>query len=412
MATPHVTGALALLLGREPSLTYLQAIERLYLSGVDRSSLRETISGVPLVRTQRTANVGRMLYNEVAPLPIVPPGELPCGYEMQAANLIGGGEVDTAADQAPIINSSDEGNFYEVVLPFSFPFFRESISTIWVSPNGVVHTKAPTSLDYNIGSRAPLNSIAALQTDLIPRTAEQGVRVATAADRVTILWRQQHYTFRDEGEIFVRLTIRSDGTISSSVHFGQDGLATALRHKVIGDPFVSPEAPAIALVGTTGPLTSFSSLLSLASAQRQLISSSQDPLALGITMVNTCSSQPPQQGDPSPVPEVLSLSIKRGRTTMRATPITLELRGVGTGSVPVSFKINNRACSGSFNAALTDGVADLVAAVPDGVGALRVEASSVRSGTRFKVRSLAASRLAHRRLCTKLLASVAEAAVQ
>ena len=58
MATPHVTGALALLFGQHPEFTPEQAIDRLLKSGNGTPSL------VTTTRSQRRIDVGRMMYGE------------------------------------------------------------------------------------------------------------------------------------------------------------------------------------------------------------------------------------------------------------------------------------------------------------------------------------------------------------
>lgn len=402
MATPHVSGALALLLGREPGLSYSQAIQRLYLSGTGRASLVDAGTGAPLVATQRALNVARMVRNQVAPLPTPPASKVPCGYEFQVANLLVAGEVDTAADNAPIVNQTDEASFYQVDLPFAFPFFRDSISRIWLSPNGLVYTKAPVGLDYLVGAKAPKNSIAALQADLIPRAVDQGVRVAVAADKVTVMWKSEHYSYPGQGIITARLTIKSDGTFSSSAHFGADGQAAQLKSLILGNPYASPPTEPVALVGTTGVLASFSSSVNLAEEQRGLTSSSSDPLALGVTMTNACSAQtPPQNGDPAPV--VATIRITKTGSGRLSVPVDIAFQGEGTGNVPLTFRLNDRSCRGSASVDLRSGSATLRARVPVGVRVLSASAASALGSRRFRWSMLQGARSSNASLCSRLL---------
>ena len=427
MATPHVAGALALLLGYQPSLSYLQAIDRVYLSGLNRTSLVDSLSGVPLVRTQRALNVGRMLYGEVEPIPTLPPILQPCGYDFTNTNLLAGGEVDTAADNAPIVNQTDEGSFWQVNLPFSFPFFRDSFSTIWLSPNGLVYTHVPTTVDYQPGSRAPKGSIAALQTDLTPRVSDQGVRVAVGSDRVTVMWRSEHYNYPGQGVITARLTIFANGDIRSSVHFGADGSATALKNTILGNPFSSPTTAAKALVGLTGASPNFSSTVNLAAAQQALIPSSSSPLALGVSMASNCgaSSPPPESGgdpepsptpdpdpppeqtpDPSPIPEVASMAISKGGRATGETPISVSMRGTGTGTVSVAVEINDTLCQQTFSASLVSGRGRFLARVPNGVRKLTLTSPPATASSRFRVEPVRSRRPALPQLCRQFARSV------
>lgn len=404
MATPHVAGALALLFSHEPTLTYREAIDRLYLAGAERPSLQNSLTGVPLVRTQRTVHAARMLLNQTSPLPTPPADLAGCDYEFNGENLLSSGEADQAADQAPIINQSDEGDFYRVQLPFSFPFFRESIDTIWVSPNGVVHTKAPSAFDYSVGSRPPRNSIAALQADLTPRGIDQGARVAVAPDKVTVMWRSEHYNHPGEGVIIIRLTIKSDGTFYSSVHFGEDGSLLSLQRQILGDPFAAPSTPAVSLIGVGGATTSFSSKLDLELTQLSLLSPAAPSLALRTTMANGCSAGPPQSGDPNP--EVLTIELAKGRQTVRWTPLTITFTGTGSGEVPVLFRVNNVDCSPSATVTLSEGDGRLLTFVPDGVRRLTVQASASVARTRIQPRSRRTETLAARGLCRRILRNV------
>lgn len=405
MATPHVAGALALLLGREPGLTHLQAIDRLYLSGSHRASLVDSSSGTPLVRTQRALNVARMLHNEVAALPTPPASQIPCSYDFQSANLLAGGDVDTAADEAAIVNQTDEGNFVQVALPFSFPFFRESVDSIWLSPNGLVYTKSPVNLDYIVTAKAPKNSIAAFQADLTPRAADQGVRVAVASDKVTVMWRSEHYSFPGQGTITVRLTIRADGTFSSSTYFGADGLSSALKAQILGDPFATPATDPRSLIGATGALNTFSSALDLAATQTSLTSSAAEPLALGVGMSSNCAAAPPpQEGDSEPL--VDGVTIKKTGSGRLSVPVQIRFSGSGSGPVAVAILVNSRTCQANAAVQLSEGVGRLRVRVPAGVRSLKALTASAGDTARFRWSSGAGASTSHASRCSRLLRTI------
>lgn len=362
---------------------------------------------MPLVRTQRTLNVARMLYKEASPLPTPIAGSEPCRYDLQFTNLINAGDVDTSADEAPIINQVDEGEFYSVDLPFTLPFFRTSTNKIWISPNGTVYSKEPTGFDYRISARAPMNSIAGLHTDLIPRAADQGVRVQVALERVTIMWRSEHYNFPGQGVITLRTTIFKSGAISTSVFFEGADSGLTLRAKVLGNPFSSPQVEPVGVVGITGsPISTFSSTANLFTVQQGLISSSSELLALGGSMSSLCSVNPPDPSDDDPLITVSSINLRKGRRGPNAIRLNIGLEGTGTGSVPVTFAINDVTCNGEIAAQLVNGSKKLSAKVPNRVARLVVRASEVEARARFNVSSSAPSTARIARLCTKLLNSV------
>jgi hypothetical protein len=346
-----------------------------------------------------------MLYNETAPLPTPPADQMPCGYDFQPANLLVGGEVDTSADEAPIVNQTDEGSFYQVDLPFSFPFFRESVNRIWLSPNGVVYTRVPTGLDYVVSAKAPKNSIAALQADLIPRAVDQGVRVAVGENKVTVMWRSEHYGLPGQGLITVRLTIRADGTFSSSAHFGPDGLNSALKSQILGDPFSATPTDSRSLVGATGALSTFFSVLDLAAAQSALTSSSGDPLALGVGMATNCDgAPPPQDGDPEPV--VTNVLISKTGPGRLSVPAQVIFYGTGSGSIPVTLRVNTRTCRGAASVNLSNGAARIRMRVPAGVRNLTATASGVSDTYRFRWSSGAGAGTSDSSRCARLLRSI------
>lgn len=408
MATPHVSGALALLLGRNPGLSYLQAINTMYLSGRYRASLVETSGGLPLVRTQRVINAGRMMFNETVPLPTPPAALQPCGYDFRASNLLTSGTVDTSADNGLLVNQSDEGNFYKVDLPFSFPYFRESVNAIWVSPNGLVYMQQPSLIDYQHGIRAPKNSIAVLQTDLVPRDTTQGVRVAVGADKVTVMWRTEHYSYPGQGVIVARLTLNSSGVIATSLHFGDDGNLSDLRAKVLGDPFAAPAVEPMALMGLSGLASMFSSTVDLATSQRALISAAQEPLALGVEMTTNCKTIPPTDRGDREGPVVSWITIFKEPKRRKEIPINVVFGATGTGAIPVRFSINNVACRRTIKVPLRSGIGRMTARIPRGVQSFGVSSGAVSKKTAFASNPPGRTKYTNRELCELTLQTIAK----
>jgi|GEM_PF-1277894 len=218
MATPHVSGSLALLLAAEPGLSNDALTERLYASGVPLSSLNG------LVRTGRMLNVGRMVNNETQPLPQPTPEVPSCDYAVSAISA----PPDTSADAGQVIFAgADEYNYKTVNLPFSFSFDGNEFDTVTVSPNGVLYmgTRALTTMDYQNSRQAPLNSIAALQTDLVST-----VRVVAGTDSATFFWSGYYYSHAQAGTAEVRLRISAQGTIQEWVSFTDEGVERLVQN--------------------------------------------------------------------------------------------------------------------------------------------------------------------------------------
>ena len=211
MATPHVTGALALLISNEPNISEDEAITRLYQGGVGLNSLSGKIwSG-------RTLNVNRMLRNLGSP--VLPPSGIECEYEMEAITY----DPPRDADLKTPVMQADEYNFYKLDLPFDFPYFGKTVSSVWISPNGVVYVseERPNQMDYAPEDKAELKTIAALQTDLFAAEDPLGVRVFSNGDRAVIAWKVKHYAKRSnaDADVEIHLELHKSGRVYNYVSF-------------------------------------------------------------------------------------------------------------------------------------------------------------------------------------------------
>ena len=226
MATPYVTGAMALLLGYDKSLNASDAINRLYSTGRDAETLVGTI------RTERIVDVKRLIENSTTPLPEMPT----CSYNENNINF----DDSNPAKNTNILLQADEYSMLVADLPFEFPFYGENYSTINVSPNGVVYFGyKPTSWDYQNKLQAPSNSIAAFHTDLIATSNPYGVRLYTSREKAVIYWEAKAYGLRDlegnYGDVYVKLVLYPDGLIEDYVSFyDMDTIDYVSRRYTIG----------------------------------------------------------------------------------------------------------------------------------------------------------------------------------
>jgi hypothetical protein len=406
MATPHASGALGLLFAAEPGLSLEQAIERLYETGRHTASLVNA-NGDVLVRTRRVVDAGRLLLNQREPLPPADDGLPACGYDFETKNLAKGGGIDTSADTKPIVNQNDEGGYYRVNLPFEFPFFRTKTSTLYVSPNGVVYLNEPTASDYQIAQRAPNNSIAAFQSDLIPRAAKQGVRVATHSDRVTVAWSSEHYALLGSGPVTVRLTLFKSGVIHDSISFDSTTNPVQMSRFLLGNPFSTPTGTPLGLVGVAATSSRLSSTLDLAATQMQLVDSESDPLNLGVAMLPNCF-----QVESGGTVEPVSVSKLRVRLARDRKSVSLDVSGVGTGKVSMTATVNGVACSQAAWTSLSSGKGSHRLPVPRGVGRVSFKAGAARAGTSVSPVRRRTSKQEHLRLCSRVLKPILSATAQ
>ncbi len=226
MATPHVSGVAALYLSNHPNASVAEVKAAIIGGG------RELASLVGLTSTGRTVDAQRAVLDISVPVQ-APAAECPYDISQQPYS------VDTASDRKRAVVTSDEEGFYRVSLPFSFPFEGQFRESMYLSPNGVVYFGSrPTAWDNRNQSTAPVNSIAALHTDLYPDpevASGLGVRVATSGSKVTVSWKARVYDRQSESEqVIVRLTLFPSGVIDIGYSISSAGLRTALATATIG----------------------------------------------------------------------------------------------------------------------------------------------------------------------------------
>ena len=373
MATPHVVGALALLLGHEPNLSADAAIARLLASGTTLSSLQGVVS------TSRMLNAAQLLSNTTAP--ISDPVAIPtCDY---AAAAIGFNPDRSADDQSPIMSSVDEYGFTTVTLPFSFPFYGQQLNSVTVSPNGVIYARgAPSQMDYQNSATAPQNAIAALHTDLTFDQSGLGVRVASASDRVTIQWYGRNYR-QPSGWIKVWATLYADGSIDSSVEFSDSSIERIIQ-----------AASTIAVSGSS-------------SAQAVTFAYNSKAIASGsaVRFSPLCGAES--------TPSAASISKIRVRSAVKGMPggllergkgFLVNLIGSGNGALPLNFGVDGKMCNEAATFSMTNGRAELRGRLARDVGAHSISFTSQGVSARAKINGSARklSTRAVSNLCARL----------
>ena len=389
MATPHVSGALALLLSANAGMNAASAIQRTYESAVPRA----TLQGV--VKTGRSLNASRALRNQTNPVPEPTPAPLPCEYSMEEIAYA----PDYSADSAPIINQTDEFGFASVNLPFSFPFHRDSVSQVTASPNGVLYTKAaPTSMDYKNAAIAPEHSIAALHTDLKATANPYGVRYAGSSNKAVFIWRSQVYAYEELGDAEVRTVLYPSGIIDVFVTFTTEALREVVRKK--------------ATIGLTWEGSD--------SAATYAHNSTKIKRGTAVRFTPACTNTPPAGASLS---TLTSQGVTvRGKLRKRVRPrqyAMVQGFGSGTGARPLSVGFDGIQCEGTLDFSIQDGYGELFLKVPPAArGYKRIQFSSGELTTAVRIKRKNHQRVYRkkfrkansrrfRKSCTRLLASVA-----
>lgn len=338
MATPHVAGAMALLLGANAGMNAAQAVQRLYDSGVPLSSL----TGV--VRTGRMLHLSRLMRNETAPIPAPTPTPPPCGYAAASIPF----SSDAAVENAPILIQGDELNFQQVDLPFSFPFSGAEQSAITISPNGLVYVaRSPQTMDYQNGDKAPISSIAALHADLI-MDGSLGARVLVESNKVSVYWLAEHYSMRGKGQIGVRAVIHQSGTIETFLSFSNAEIQNFMQAR--------------ATMGVTGPSDAYSRTFAYNNGQ---IRNGQ---AVQYTPVCGSNSQPGQALTLKGINVRDSRTGQRKLTPGKAFQVVLSAQGQGSQVVPLNVLLDGKLCQLSSTASITPGKVKIRARLPRTAG--------------------------------------------
>ncbi|MBX7144967.1 MAG: S8 family serine peptidase [Oligoflexia bacterium] len=330
MATPHVSGALALLLANEPGLSASQAIQRVYDAGVPLSTLTN------VVRTGRTLNVARMVYNETDPVP--PQVDLPaCNYSVEQIPFT----PNSAADAAAIVQQADELNFVRIDLPFTFNFKQREFVSGYVSPNGVFYFgNPPSSMDYQNSAAAPYNSIAALHTDLVANLGTtQGVRVASDQNSVTIRWEAKQYG-ASSGLAYVYLQLNSDNSSRTFVRFQdaktQSAIASTATVGLNGAPGQGSDTYAV-----NAPAKVYNNL--------------------GLQWNKLCDDN--GAGNSAVVTKLAVSAVGKG-TLSSGKKFKIKGKGFGNGPIAIQAAVNGQACEGVAYDTMVDGASSAAGTFP------------------------------------------------
>lgn len=389
MATPHVTGAIALLSSHMPMLTASQLTTRLYESGVETASLAEkTVTG-------RRLNVNRMLRSLVVTVPT--PTPLACTYSVHEIPFSPNRSVENAA----VLVDGDDASA-DFAAEQAINFFGSDVSSLRFSTNGVVYfTATNIGSDYASGETAPRNSLAAFHTDLLG-SEPYGVRVMNSAGSVLFYYNSGHYSVvgSPSNDLASKVwgEILPSGTIRTYYEFSTPSYLNMIS--------------ALATVGVRGP-----NLISAVnfSAQNNLIRND-----MGLEFTQVCNGTTPATPAPTAIPEppvfqtpeptvvpvepsptptvtpvqsqaiVTSIQLRSGtksNAVVAGRKAAIDLRGNGTGQVEVSFTVDNKSCGKNVQTSLSDGYALFERKIPSSASKLhRINVSSGDVSTTFAVK--------------------------
>ena len=426
MATPHVSGALALLFAVEPSLTVAQAIERLYTSGTDRSSL------AGLIRTGRSLNLAALVRNQNAPVPTPSPTPTPCGYTVTPVT-----STPNRAAESGTLRVTDDDAYATLTLPQQISFSNGTVTQLTVSTNGTIYFEnAPSGADYAPTTNARVNSLAAVWLDR-NGLSPFGVRSVTTADGVVLYWLSWIYgVAHDPSEQFHIKTwadLRWDGTITVWYEFSRPAIQAYVQS--YGTLGLTEAASATAVTVNRSTIRSGEGVRFVPSCHAvtppeatptpaptaaPTESPSPQPTATP-TPVPTDPVDPEPTPEPSPEPspeptpavpaidELFAFNpryVAEGRSLVAGRALRLLAAGEGTGPVPVRIALNDRLCPGSWRMPLSDGAGQLRKSLPQSLTAARrisfVTGDVSQSYSIYRSRRLRLSSSLFNSLCTDL----------
>lgn len=349
MATPYVSGALALLLAHRPELTYNQAIERLFATGR------------PILDHQGATITGRLLnvYNLLAD--IRPPAivdNVVCEYQSRLIPYQSQPDLSVGVPVLPAYSAGSPIN-YRLDLPFDFPFYSKFYDSLEVGINGVVYFKnaKPANFVNPLAIAAPY-SIAVFHSYFFNWLPQAGVGawVNATQNQVDIQWKVRSAFNPSLGFITMTLTLYSDGTIRKFIAFDNDRLAqlvhpyfqVGMREKTpINSNLVSQNGWPVAFRGQMGLEYTRSSECS------QYVPPTPTPAPTATpTPVPTITPTPPS--NPPSSNQIMGMTLTDGDGNIGAvksgSPFVLRVEASGTVQARINIGVNGRAGRASCRA--------------------------------------------------------------
>jgi len=342
MAAPHVSGAVALMLSVAPELTPSQSKNRLVETGAVLSGLRAMISG------GRILSLPRLLKDERSESS---PGET-CGYLVSRIPY----NPDNSIWRESALPGSI-GDDIEVVRPISGTFFGSNPLYVSLSSNQVIYFGRSKEVSDFDGNRSTPGSLKVVNSDWV---SNDGIRSKTRSDGSMVVG--------FKGSLFGGII---SGVTRGVVHLYPNGVIDVFTQVPNGIRGVLGSKSKVSLVGLDG--------IEVGDRVRDRSSHRFIPSCSETVVLNKLSAR------------------------LSETRLKLKLKGVGTGLVPVRFKVNGRSCSGSANVAMTNGKGKRSTRVPR-LGEMTIEAraTGIRSNRAktFGARGITSKDVS--RVCRKL----------
>jgi subtilisin family serine protease len=347
MAAPFVAGALGLLLGYQPELTYKQAIERLLATGKPLLALEGiTISG-------RLLNVGNLI-EDIKPSALFDP-EL-CVYEAREIPYVAPSNLTTELRVLPSFDQYYYPLNYTLELPFEFPFYSARYTSVVVGLNGIISFKNPLTPWQVVGYPYPPQfSIALLHSRFfdwaLPQTV--GVWVQSTPDEVRVQWRVASVTNPTLGMLTITASLFPDGTIRQYTSVPNDNLARVINDYSLLGIRGNSIANSLTVTNNGFPVLIRGEQGFEYQRPAACVPNSQPTPAPTPNYKPTRTPTPVPTATPTPTPQPsqdsirgLTLRSRAGRGVVAAGPNVLTVRSKNNRSVEASVKItlDNRGC--------------------------------------------------------------------
>ncbi len=349
MATPFVSGAVALLKSIEPNLSPAAVKSRLLESGTVINTLSNVTS------SGRTLNLKRLVFGEGESIEKDGPTSS-CSYGLDAGSFTPYKLTNTDT----FLMDDDEVDEYKTIsLPFKFPFFAGKYSTVTVSPNGVAYFQGYQTFDYRNAETAPAYSIAALHTDIYyPETGVDAVRVAGDENHYTISWIGNNFQNSFYGRFAAHLTLYPSGQIDLAYDFDSDEQAAKIARTATVGIRGANETESVTYSYNQALLYQDTKIRFLANCGTP----TQDPQEPIVT--------PPEKEKLAVSKLQISALNARGKVVKMAIPnqkILLNVKGEGTGEINLNVLLNDRVCASPLTVKLNSGNSSKKLRLPNAV---------------------------------------------
>lgn len=298
MATPHVAGALGLLLSYDGSLSVDAAKARLLSTGIPTEALQGRVAD------GRLLNVRRLITQETST-----PNFPTCDYKSESISYNPDNSIWRVAPESG--SNVDDGS---IAKQGSFTFFGRTISSLVTSTNQVVYFGTPRDETDFLSGKTFISALSVMHADWVQN---EGIRYLQKSDGSAVIGlKGSLYGLSDIGSVRSVVVVKASGVIEVHSAISSD------LHDILGSD------AKIILTSPTGE-----------NYQQRVGTRS------GVRFTPLCGSTPGSD----------ELKVKKVKVAVNNDKLKISLKGTGTGRISLKFSVSGKSCSGQSSTNLRNG---------------------------------------------------------